>query len=212
MRSGWILLVSLATALASGPARAGAPSLTLGELLARMAKTRGVVAEFHERKEIALLDAPLESTGTLYFAPPDRFTRETRTPSATRLVLDGARMRFQDATGVNALDLAANPVARQFAENMVALWSGDRARLERIYELSFAAEGARWQLALVPREAALRRFIERLVLRGDGAQMRELELLESDGDRTLTTFTRSDVDHAFSAEEASRIFGAGAAR
>lgn len=205
MRSVSSAVVCLA--LFAQGALASPPSLTLGELLARMSKTRGVVAEFHEQKQIALLDQPLESTGTLYFAPPDRFTRVTRTPAATRLVLDGERMRFEDATGANAVDLAANPVARQFAENMVALWSGDRARLERLYALEFSAEGGSWQLSLVPRSPALARFIARLALRGEGAEMRELELVETDGDRTLTKFTRSDVDHAFGAEEAQRVFG-----
>jgi hypothetical protein len=205
-------LVAVALAALAQSAHAQGASLTLEELLARMASMRGVVAEFHERKQLALLDRPLESTGTIYFAPPSRFTRVTRTPAVTRLALDGGRMRFEDATGTNAVDLAANPVARQFAENMVALWSGDRARLEKLYRLEFAAEGARWRLALVPRGAALARFVERLVLQGDGAEMRELELVEADGDRTLTTFTRSDVDHAFGADEARSIFGVEAAQ
>jgi hypothetical protein len=207
MRKLWTTAAALALALVTRM-HAAPPALTLDELLARMAKTRGVVAEFHERKQIALLDQPLETTGTLYFAPPSRFTRVTRTPAPTRLVLDGARMHFEDAAGASAIDLAANPVARRFAENMVAVWSGDRARLEKLYALEFSAEAARWQLVLVPRGADVARFIERLALRGDGPAMRELELVESDGDRTLTTFTHSDVDHAFSAEETLRVFGA----
>ena len=213
MRTARIAIGALAAfALAASTAHAAPPSLTLGELLSRMAKTRGVVADFRERKQISLLDQPLEATGTIYFAPPNRFTRVTRSPAATRLVLDGAHMQFEDAAGANTLDLAANPVARQFAENMVALWSGDRARLEKLYRLEFTADAARWQLVLVPRSPTLARFIEKLALRGDGAEMRELELVEADGDRTLTQFASSDVDHAFSAEEARRVFGAGAAK
>jgi hypothetical protein len=209
MRSLRIAVV--AVALAAQGAGATPPALTLTELLSRMARTRGVVAEFREQKQIALLDQPLEATGTVYFAPPDRFTRVTRSPAATRLVLDGARMHFEDANGASGIDLASNPVARQFAENMVALWSGDRARLEKLYKLDFSAAGARWQLVLVPRNATLARFVEKLAMRGDGAEMRELELVETDGDRTLTKFLSSDVDHAFGADEARRIFGAPAA-
>jgi hypothetical protein len=212
MRSWRVAFVALTLVLAARGARAAAPSLTLEELLARMSSTRGVVAEFHERRQIALLDQPLESTGTVYFAPPGRFSRVTRTPAATRLVLDGARMEFEDATGASAVDLAANPVARQFAENMVALWSGDRARLEKLYKLGFRADRARWELVLVPRSQTLARFVEKLALRGDGAEMRELELVEADGDRTLTTFLRTDADHAFSADEARHVFGAEAGK
>jgi hypothetical protein len=201
------LLAAAALLLLAAGARAEPDTLALDELLHHMASTRGVVAEFREVKTLALLAEPLEARGTLYFQPPDRFVRVTREPAATRLALVGSRMRFEDATGVNDVDLAENPVARQFADNLVALWRGDRARLERLYRLEFRAEGPRWELGLVPRGAPLDRFIARIQLRGDGATMREMELLESDGDRTLTHFEKSDVDHAFGAAEARAVFG-----
>lgn len=202
-----LLLAAAALALLAAGARAEPDTLELDELLHRMATTRGVVAEFREVKTLALLGEPLEARGTLYFQPPDRFVRVTHEPAATRLVLVGSRMRFEDATGGSDVDLAENPVARQFADNLVALWRGDRARLEQLYRLDFRAEGARWELALTPRGAPLDRFIASIRLAGDGASMRTMELLESDGDRTLTHFEKSDVDHAFSADEARAVFG-----
>jgi outer membrane lipoprotein-sorting protein len=182
-------------------------TLTLEALLHHMASTRGVVAEFHEVKTLALLAEPIESRGTLYFQPPDRFVRTTREPAATRLTLVGSRMRFEDATGATQLDLADDPVARQFADNLMALWQGDQARLERLYRLDFRADEARWELGLTPQGAPLDRFIQRIRLSGDGRTMREMELLEVDGDRTLTHFEKSEVDHAFGPEEAQRVFG-----
>jgi hypothetical protein len=37
--------------------------------------------------------------------------------------------------------------------------------------------------------------------------MHEMEVIEADGDRTQTLFKKSDVDHAFGADEARAIFG-----
>jgi hypothetical protein len=196
-----------AITLLAGPAFAEPEALTLEVLLGHMASTRGVIAEFREEKTLALLSEPLESHGTLYFQPPDRFVRITREPSATRLALVGDRMRFEDATGMTQLDLADDPVARQFADNLMALWRGDRERLDALYRLGFEAEGWDWTLLLTPRQAPLDRFIRSIRLAGDGATMREMELLEVDGDRTLTRFEKSDVDHAFGPEEARRVFG-----
>ena len=187
------------------------PAVTLDELLHQLATAPGVVAEFRELKELALLELPLETRGTLYFMPPDRLARVTRAPAATRLVMDGSRMRFEDATGSNDVDLADNPVARHFAGNLIALWRGDRAQLEKLYALDFRADGSRWKLRLVPRGAPLDRFIASIELLGDGAEMREMALLEKDGDRTRTVFERSDALHTFSAEEQRAIFGAPAA-
>jgi hypothetical protein len=189
----------------SPPEPAG--NLSLEDLLQHMATTHGVVAEFREIKTLKLLDAPLETRGTIYFQPPDRFARITREPAETRLVLDGGRMRFQDAAGGSDFDLSANPVARSFAENMVVLWRGDRAALEAIYTLDFHSEGARWQLALAPRHAPLDKFLRSITLRGDGSVMNEMEVVESDGDRTQTLFEKSDVEHQFGDDESRAIFG-----
>jgi len=200
----------LAIALASvAPAAAAEPqSLTLDVLLRHMSTTPGVVAEFREVKTLALLAEPLEARGTLYFQPPDRFVRVTDAPAATRLAVVGDRLSFEDATGSTQLELADDPVARQFADNLMALWGGDRARLESLYRLGFEAEGAHWTLALTPRRPPLDRFIETIRLRGEGATMRTMELREVDGDHTVTHFERSEVEHVFAPEEAQRIFGA----
>jgi len=150
-----LLAVFLLGADAPPPAQQPTGTLTLDELLGHMATTRGVVAEFREVKLLSLLDAPLETRGTLYFVPPDKLARVTKTPTATRLVLRGDHMRFEDEAGANDIDLSANPVARQFADNLVVLWRGDRAALEKIYRLEFTADGAAWKLALAPKGSAL---------------------------------------------------------
>lgn len=185
----------------------GTGTLTLDELLRHMASTRGVVAEFREVKLLALLDAPLETRGTLYFVPPDKLARVTRSPAETRLLLDRDRMRFEDEAGASDVDLSANPVALQFARNLIVLWSGDRAALEAVYKLDFSAEGALWKLALTPRGAPLDRFITYIRISGDGPKILDMDLLESDGDRTKTVFEKTEVDHAFGPDEEKAVFG-----
>jgi hypothetical protein len=218
MRSGggsWPELGAAALALWMAAGRAGAgPGVATGEagveeLLARMAATRGVVAEFVERKELALLAAPLESRGTLYFVPPDRLARVTTTPAETWLRIEGEELRFRDASGGEEVDLSGSPLARAFVENFIAIFRGDLAGLRERYELHLSREGEAWEFALTPRRAPLDRFVAGVFLRGDGSGMREMELRERDGDRTLTRFAAVDSDHAFSAAELARLFPGG---
>ena len=201
------LLVLLAVFLLGADAPTPAGTLTLDALLGHMATTRGVVAEFREVKLLALLDAPLETRGTLYFVPPDKLARVTKTPAETRLLLTGDRMRFEDEAGASDVDLSANPVARQFANNLIVLWRGDRAALEAIYRLEFSADGSLWKLALAPKGAPLDRFISSIRIAGDGRKVLDMDLLESDGDRTHTVFEKTEVDHAFGPDEELAIFG-----
>ena len=185
----------------------GSGTLTLDELLGHMATTRGVVAEFREVKLLALLDAPLETRGTLYFVPPDKLARVTRSPAETRLLLTGDHMLFEDEAGTSDIELSANPVARQFANNLIVLWRGDRVALEAIYRLDYSADGAHWKLSLAPKSAPLDRFITSIRIAGEGRAILDMDLLETDGDRTHTVFEKTEVDHAFGPEEKQAIFG-----
>ena len=208
-RRRWLALAG-AAALAAGAARAArAGDMTLDDLLSHMATTHGVVAEFREIKTLKLLDTPLETRGTVYFEPPDRFARVTRQPAETRLVVDGGHMHFQDATGAGDVDLTENPVARSFADNLIVLWKGDKAALEKIYTLDFHADGSRWKLVLTPKHSPLDQFLRNITLSGEGPAMHEMLVLESDGDRTQTLFDKSDVAHDFSDAETRAIFQTG---
>jgi hypothetical protein len=209
----WASLAALAAAAATladparAPDEAAAPDPAgVEELLRRMAGARGVVARFVERKELALLAAPLESRGTLYFVPPDRLARFTTSPAETELRIEGEELHFRDATGREELDLSASPLARAFVENFVAIFRGDAEKLRERYELGLARDGERWELVLTPRGAPLDRFVAGIFLRGDRGGMREMELRERDGDRTVTSFEAVDLDHAFSQAELSRLF------
>ena len=198
------LSLALATAAFAGKADAGDPALDA--VLERMASTPGVEAIFEERKELRLLTEPLESSGVLYFVPPDRFARFTLDPGFTSLVVDGGVVHLREGRDGDDTDLSGNPVARVFAENFVALWSGDRKQLEHLYTPELRGDPARWELRLVPRRAPLAGALDAITLRGDRDAVREMIVQESDGDRTVTRFPEANGDRIFSSAEIERIF------
>jgi hypothetical protein len=192
---------------AAAPASAEAPAATLEALMAGMAGARGVVAEFREVKQLALLAAPLESRGVLHFVPPDRMVRRTFEPVPSVLVVDGRRVVFRDAEGSAPLDLSGDPSARQFVDNVTTIFRGDLAALRERYEVRFEASPPGWRLELAPRDPVVRRFVASLTLAGEGEALREMVLLERDGDRTTTRFERVETDHEHTAEELRSLFG-----
>jgi hypothetical protein len=182
----------------------------MAEVLERMAATSGVEAVFDESKELALLAAPLETRGVIYFVPPDRFARFTSSPGVSALLVVGASVSLREGPEAQAIDLSDNPVARVFVENFVAIWSGDRERLERSYAPEFRGTREAWELRLVPRHAPLANAIAEITLRGDRDAMREMLVLERDGDRTTTRFGATRSDRVFTSAELERIFRDGA--
>lgn len=206
-------VLGLALGLAALPALAQEAepdvAFSLESLLETMTTTSGLSAEFTERKELALLSAPLESRGSLYFVPPDRFARFTAQPEFTALVIDGDHVRFRESADGDEIDLSANPMTRAFVDNFVVLWSGDRERLERLYAASLQVQDERWELSLAPRDAPLDRFIEAVVLRGRGSALEQMIVRDRDGDRTVTSIRSVRLDRSFSAGELERIFAHG---
>lgn len=179
---------------------------TLEELMRTMADTPGVVAEFTETKHFAILEAPLETRGTLYFIPPNRMARYTSHPGSSALIIDGDRLVFDDEAGGDRVDLAANTVARAFVENFIVLFNGDINELRARYEATFALDGDQWSLLLVPRRDLVAKMIASITLRGDDTGMRAMVMLEPGGDTSETRFTSLDSAHRFSNEEIDRLF------
>jgi hypothetical protein len=175
-----------------------------------MARAKGVLAEFTETKELALLSAPIESRGVLHFIPPDRMARRTLAPAESSLVVDGKRVLFRDASGAAPVDLSGDPSAKEFVDNFTTIFRGDLAALRAKYDVRFESEPPRWRLVLEPKDAVLRRFVASVTLAGEGETMREMVLLERDGDRTTTRFGRVETDHVYSPAETEALFGAAA--
>ncbi len=171
-----------------------------------MRSSSGVVAQFTETKELALLTAPLVATGTIYFIPPSRMVRVVASPGRSRLVVDGDKVRFEDETGSKGLDLSASPIARQMVDSFVVLFSGNEARLKELYEADFRTDGDAWQLHLTPRSMPLNRMVASFDMRGSGSRIDRMESVEPDGDRTVTSFGQTDVQHRFSDKELAELF------
>lgn len=206
-RAAALALAALLGVAFAPPARA----LDLDGLLRRMSETRGVHARFHELKEIALLEAPLESEGEIFFVPPRRFARLTTRPAATRFVIDGEALSFRDESGGQEIDLGQSAVARTAVEGFLVLWNGDAQGLKERYETEFSADGERWRLALRPRSETIAAVLGRLTLEGDGPVLHEMTLVESNGDRTVTRFEDVRADAPLAPEEIARAFGEGKA-
>jgi len=212
-RGACTVLVVLTAGTLAVPARGDDPPPdaeprrpTLESLMEGLATTSGVVARFHETKELRLLSAPLESRGMLYFVPPDRLARVTTAPDSSRLVIDGERFAYRDEAGGEAADLSSSPIAREFVRSFIVLFNGDIEALRAHYDPDFDVEGESWSLRLRPHSRPLAGFVKRITLSGTGRMLERIEMLETDGDRTVTTFSRIRVDHRFDQSELDRIF------
>ncbi len=182
-------------------------SAELDAFLGRFAAMSGLSAKFREEKQMALLAVPLINEGVIYFAPPGRLARHTSSPVASSVIIDGSRLTFGDARGVEAIGFDDNPVLGLFVSSFVKIFAGDRDALAQMYamELRGSPEGT-WSLKLRPRLSPMDKVIEGIELRGEGLVVATMVVREIGGDTTTTTFSEVDTGRTFSAAEQTKLF------
>ena len=200
--------MSATPASVAAPATPAAQEAALDALLARFAAMKGLSAKFREEKTMALLAAPLINEGEIHFAAPGRLVRHTRAPVRSTVLIDGERLTFGDARGVEAISFAQNPVVGLFVASFVKIFAGDKAALKAMYKMSFepGPTADAWSLRLRPQVAPMDKIVDRIEVAGEGTVIQSMKVVEVGGDETLTTFAEVDVDRRFSEAELAELF------
>jgi hypothetical protein len=171
------MLLLLAAALAAQP-------ISLDQVRAAAAAVTTLRLPFTQVKHLAILDEPLRTPGVLEV---DRARGRARWEFTGKslLVVGPEGSRRWDAQG-RAEDLAArDPAVAAATRHLLVLISGDWTAVERAFTVTPDPGGAP-RLALVPRDAALARLVERIELEfnDDLRAPRRLTVVGAGDDRT----------------------------
>ncbi len=192
------------------------------ELFRAMAAMRGLEARFEEEKHLQLLAAPLHSSGALYFLrldPRDAgegrtaggyLTRVVEKPEPSTVRISPRELRVQNRDGTEVIDLERSDKVRTFVSSLVQVFAGDEAALTKAWSVEFVTDpksDKTWTLTLSPRAAPLDKTVKSLRLVGEGRAIVRVEMLEPNGDRTVTRIVGADPDRAFDAAEQKKLFG-----
>ena len=159
----------------------------LDRLMSTLAQRKHGHVAFVEKKYIALLDRPVESSGELLYEAPDRLEKRTLKPKPESLVLQGGIVSAQRGRHHYELDLGQYPQVVPFIESIRATLAGDRAALERVFKVDFGGTFDHWTLGLTPLDPKLASTVNEIHIDGEQDLIHTVEIRESDGDRSLLT-------------------------
>lgn len=168
-------------------ATASPSSAALDELLRLLAAHRHGHVRFTEVQYLKLLDRPLESTGELLYEAPDRLEKRTLTPKVETLLLERGVLSARRGRHTYVLPEHDYPQVVPFIESIRATLAGDRATLERWFQVEFEGELSHWSLRLLPRDPSLAAVVTDIRISGERDAVRTVQIRESDGDRSLLT-------------------------
>lgn len=176
----------LCTALSLTPA-AAAGVWNLDVLMQALARHPASRASFVESKTLAMLDAPIESSGELRFRAPDTLEMRTLKPKPQTLILEGNRLTAEIDGRTHHINLDDHPDAAVLVDSIRATLNGDRAALQREYTVTLTGDRAHWTLTLVPIAARARARVSEIRIAGHRGQVRSIAVEQSDGDHSLMT-------------------------
>ena len=173
---------------AAGPAQAEqditAPHFALDALMAQLRAVGAGTARFTETRTLAVATAPLQSSGVLRFSAPDHLEKQTLAPHPALLAIAGDQVSItREGAAPLVVSLQDAPEILGLVTALRATLAGDRATLDRLFTLDLQGGAGDWQLTMMPRDAALRRLVARIRIRGRLGALTEVDTLAADGDR-----------------------------
>lgn len=173
--AGWLAIASLAAHAA----------FDLDTLMQDLSRHAGGRARFVETRTAAMLDRPLVLHGEMRYEPPHRLEKRTLQPTTETLILDGNTLTVERDQRRMTFNVASRPEAQAFVESIRSTLSGDRRALEKYYRLEVSGAPQAWSLTLTPVDSAVAALIRYITVSGNGNQVRRIEYIQADGDRSV---------------------------
>jgi len=195
---GWLGGNSAAVASGKAPATAEKLEKALDGLEERMSGVQTLKAGFVQRKFLAVLEQPLVLEGELYMQKPALFAWHVRKPLRYSMVIrdEVVRQWDEDSRRVETISLSRNPAFKLAIRQLRGWFSGAYSSMLAEYEVTLLSE-APISLRFVPREDGFAKAVVEsvtVVFGNDERYIREMQVTEKGGDRTLLTFLDTQLN------------------
>jgi outer membrane lipoprotein-sorting protein len=165
------------------------PGWTLEQMMEQWQQTGERRAQFKEIRELALLEQPIEQTGTLVFQPPDRLIRTLSPPSDTRYEIEANRLILWRGNHQQTLLLDNLPELLAFSASFRSVLGGDIATLKSYFIPDLSGNKKAWTLTLKPKQSGLAAKIDHIEIDGHEFEIARYRVIETNGDQTVTHLT-----------------------
>jgi len=192
----WLLAAACASAAVAAetndPVTNDPVAWDVQRLMRELGQVKTANARFLERRHLALLTAPLESSGNLVYVAPDRLEKHTLRPRPESLVLvrEELTIESKDRNLRRTLVLQDHPVIWAFVESIRSTLAGDLPTLSRFYQVGLDGGERRWRLTLKPNEPRMQDVVSEIRISGDRSWINAIEMIETGGDRSVMTITK----------------------
>jgi hypothetical protein len=183
MRATRLAIFLLLAAGAAAPAQA----LELARLMQLLSASPSSEVPYVEKKFSALLSAPVVSSGTLVYRRPDVVEKNMASPRRESFRIAGQELTVTRNGVQKRLALSSEPLLAAFAASLRGVLSGDAAQLLEHFRLALDGSELDWKLQMTPIDEEIARYVQSIVVSGRAGGVRQIEVREASGDRSVLT-------------------------
>ena len=159
----------------------------LNELSQLLRREVTSTASFHEQQYRRVLKEPIERRGEFHFEPPSLFEKRVLAPVTETYRLDGETLSIAlPDRKVRQVSLRNQPLLGGLLLGFRAVVSGHLDMLADSFEVQVSGTSEAWRIDLRPTQADVAKYIGAIHVTGKGSEPLRFEILERNGDRTIT--------------------------
>src|SRR5947199_2453573 len=162
----------------------------LKNLLAGIRQNRSNQADFQEQRMIRLMKKPIQSSGKVWFQPPNKFRRAVKGSSPSLIVSDGRQLwiYYPNFKSAERYPLGkGSPLDSTVAAINSAL---NLENIENTFQITPTKSDNGYELAFLPRTASMKRVFQKLDLHiNDNLRVDRTDMLLPNGDRIVTAYS-----------------------
>jgi outer membrane lipoprotein-sorting protein len=180
------------------PSLSHADEWNVDKLMNALAQVKTSHALFIEKKSIAILTVPVESSGELIYTAPDHLEKRTLKPKRESMVLDKDTLNIELSTQQSLpiggkqtskknyrLQLQDYPEIAVFIDSIRGTLAGDLPALQKNYQLSLLGNIDDWTLSLNPTNEKMQALVKNIDISGEHNVIHRIEITQTDGDSSL---------------------------
>ena len=164
-----------------------APALDLARLMQMLAESPSSEVPYVEKKFSVLLSEPVVSSGTLVYRRPDVVEKNVSVPRQESFRIVGQEIIVTRKGTQKRIALSSEPLLAAFAASLRGVLSGDAKQLGEYFRLALEGSESDWKLEMTPIDEEITRYVRGIVVSGRGGLVREIEIDEASGDRSVLT-------------------------
>ena len=158
--------------------------------------------DFTQTKHLKMLNDKMTSKGRMYYQQTNRLRWEYTSPYSYTFILNDDKVLLKNVQRNDVIDVNKNKLFREIARIMMNSVVGTSLTDDKSFKSTITTNGSEWIASLLPQRKDLKQLFQKIILyfNRTNAMVKQVELIERNGDRTVIELNNIRTNEKISAD------------